>query len=76
MTLTCGQGEATGATDWEIKKKDSAAAVKEKNTDKAITLTYNKNNLGSGVYTCVAHTATESATSNAIELKDEHAGTP
>ena len=74
VTLTCEQGQAIGATGWEIKKKDSMDAVKTNNADKAITLKYKNGELGSGVYTCVAHKGMENAISDGIELEDKPVG--
>ena len=75
MKFTCEEGQANGATEWQIKK-DGAADVKEKNANKAMAapLDYSDDKLGSGVYTCVAHKAMKHATSDAIELQDESVG--
>ena len=77
MKFTCGgQGEAIGATDWEFLKTGTSTPVKAKSKDKAMSLKYGVGDFGSGVYTCVAHRGTDdSATSNAIELKDDSSGT-
>ena len=75
MTLTCEQGQAIGATGWEIKKKGSMDAVKANNAEKAISLKYKNGKLDSGVYTCVAHIGTENAIeSDGIELEDKPVG--
>ena len=76
MKFACEEGQANGATEWQIKK-DGVADVKEKDANKAMLapLEHSNSKLGSGVYTCVAHRGMENAISDAIELKDESLGT-